>query len=463
MYIFKSDPPDGADEYLTKSSRSPLASPSAAEVGPTRLQIAAVVPAQTASLAGAFAPSGLVLSSIAESIAAAGVISNIGRPFSEEYVTQAANENSANAITASLEAFSKSLLTNLGDASLAIVPIASLSDTNLSQAPAVTIVHSEAPIANSTLPVIASEQGVIDISIISLISTPVIITALSDNSVTVIDGANANVQISDFIAPVATVESFINTGTGTLTVTTAATNIASLSLSGNVVFTALGDEITSGITVSGESDSSNVTLFLVGGASSAQGSSDFITLGNGNDFVFDAGNGQVLLNLGSGENTVLLSGVGVTGVINLASHAQSLSDFVALAPNGLSSSHDFATNDLVTIAGLNNSAQSHDAITFLGDMDSQLLWAGGTGNTAQVTSAAGDASNLASWISAAQAHASNAHNVAWFQFGGNTYVLEAVSGNAGNHAGDTLIKLTGLTQFTGDNNELSIGMLHLAG
>jgi len=463
MYIPNSNTPDGADEQLSKLSKSPLAGTTAAETTSTRLQNNLVVPAQTAILAGVLPGGALMLSSISESIAAAGVISNIGRPVSEEIDVQMANEHSANAITASFEAFSKNLLTNLGDASLVAVPIASLSDVNQVQAPLTPYGYLEIPTANGSVPAIASDRVVIDVSTIPLFGAPVIITALSDSSVTVIDGANTNVQINDFTAPTATVESFINTGTGTLTVTTAATHITSLSLSGNVAFTALSDQITSGITVSGESDSSNVTLFLVGGASGAQSSSDFITLGNGNDFVFDAGDGQVLLNLGNGQNTVILSGVGATGVINLAAHAETVADFIALAPNGLSLPQDLAANALVAIAGLNNNAQSQDAITFLGDVDNQLMWAGGTGNSAQVTKVTGEASNLASWISAAQAHASNAHSLAWFQFGGDTYVLEAVSGSAGNHAGDTLIKLTGLTQFTGDNNELSIGILHLAG
>jgi hypothetical protein len=234
-------------------------------------------------------------------------------------------------------------------------------------------------------------------------------------------------------------------------------------LTGNVAYTALADEVTSGITVSGESDSSNVTLFLLGGASSAQGSSDYITLGNGNNFVFDAGDGQVLFNLGSGQNTVLLAGVGVTGVVNLAKHDNSTSDFVALAANGLTTAHELAASELLSIGGLNNNAQSQDAITFLSDMDSQLSWAHGTASGSQITSVAGDAASLENWISTAQSLAHAAHSVAWFQFGGNTFVLETAATKAGDHSGDTLVKLTGLTQFTNTEGDLSIGMIHLAG
>jgi len=463
MYIFKSDTPDGADEYLSKSSKNLATSSSTAEGVLARLQIAPIVPAQIASISGSFAPTSAVLSSIAESITAAGAISNIGRPVSEDYAIQAANEESNNTLVASLEAFSKNLLANANEASLAIVPIASLSDTSLGQIPTAVDNQVQITAASVTSVALPIEHVVVDVSTLPVVSAPVVITALSDSAITVIDSGNNNVQIQDFVAPLVTTESFVNTGAGTLTVTTAATHVASLSLSGNVAYTALADEVTSGITVSGQSDASNVTLFLVGGASNAQGSSDFITLGNGNDFVFDAGDGQVLLNLGSGQNTVILAGVGVTGVVNLAAHDSSVADMIALAANGLSSPHDLANNALVTVAGLNNNAQGQDVITFLGDMDSQLVWAQGSATGAQVTHVSGDAASLESWVSAAQLQAGNEHSVAWFHFAGNTYVLETAAGASGNHTGDTLVKLTGLTQFTNTDGELSIGMLHLAG
>jgi hypothetical protein len=463
MYIFKSDPPNGEDEYLSKSSKSPLASTSAADGVFARLQ--PVVPAQTALLAGGYAPNALVLSNIAESIANAGAISSIGRPVSADYVKVAANELSNNdALAASLEAFSKNLLVN-HEVTQAVVPIASLSDV-VGSTP--TVAHStplDLAANNATLAptMISFDNALLDVSTLPTIGAPVVITALSDGAVTVLDSASANVHIADFVTPQVTTENFINTGSGTLTVTTAATHVSSLSLTGNVAYTALADEVTSGITVSGESDSSNVTLYLLGGASSTQVSSDFITLGNGDNFVFDAGDGQVLFNLGSGQNTVLLAGVGVTGVVNLAKHDNSTSDFVALAANGLTTAHELAASELLIIGGLNNNAQSQDAITFLSDMDSQLSWAHGTASGSQITSVAGDAASLENWISTAQSLAHAAHSVAWFQFGGNTFVLETGAIKAGDHSGETLVKLTGLTQFTNTEGDLSIGMIHLAG
>jgi len=464
MYIFKSDTPDGVEEYLSKSSKSPLSPTLVAEANLARLQIAPVVPAQTALLAGAaVAPTGLVLSNIADLIANAGAISTIGQPATQEDALQVANADSNSGVAASLEAFSKNLLSNADAASLMIVPVANLSDSDLGQH--LSTLEARSPLAQvaalSSEPV--QERTMIDVSSLHSMAIPVLITGLSEHTLTVIDSALGNVQIEDFVAPQAIVENFINTGVGVLTVTTAATHVASLTLSGNVAFTALANEVTCGITVSGESDSSDVTLFLLGGASNTQGSTDFITLGNGNNFVFDAGNGQVLLNLGNGENTILLSGTGVNGVVNFAHHDQGVADFVALASNGFLSAQELASHALITIAGLNNDAQSHDAIAFLGDMNGELAWANGSASGAQITSVAGEVASLESWVVAAQAQAISAHSVAWFHFGGNTYVLETAAGSAGDHTADTLVKLTGLTQFTNPDGELSIGMLHLMG
>ena len=94
-------------------------------------------------------------------------------------------------------------------------------------------------------------------------------------------------------------------------------------------------------------------------------------------------------------------------------------------------------------------------------MNNQLVWAGGSADAAHVTQANGN--DLQSWVTAAQAVASDPHSIAWFQYHGNTYVYEPQAGNTGNHAGDTLVVLTGLMQFTGANGEHSIGILHLLG
>lgn len=68
--------------------------------------------------------------------------------------------------------------------------------------------------------------------------------------------------------------------------------------------------------------------------------------------------------------------------------------------------------------------------------------------TAMVTAAGDDATQLAGWVAAALDTAGGdlaQHGIAWFQFGGNTYLLEqANTGGSAYASGDTLIELTGM-------------------
>lgn len=463
MYIFKPNSSDGLDDKLSKPSNNALAP--VADGLLARMPLAPVVQVQAAVLAGSSAPAGLLISSIVDAIVIAGVVSNIAVPLTSEYAAQAANESAANNLAGALEAFSKNALSNLADTNFTPVPITSLSENNFMQDLSTALLARDVlvPLASTQVMALPDQQSIVDVSALPATSAPIQIASLTDNVLTVSNSANTNVNIVNLEAPQAKIENFINTGAGTLTVVTAGTNLSSLSLTGNVAFTATAVEVTTGITVSGLNDASDVSLYLVAGASAAQGSSDVITLGNGNDFVLDAGDGQIMLNLGTGSNMVLLTGVGVTGLVNIADHDLEKSDFVAVASNGLNTASALAASDLVTIAGLNNDARGHDTVAFLSDMGASLSWVGHSASAAQVSVVASQANELVNWVSAAQQQASNPHSVAWFQFNGNTYVLESAVGTAGNHVGDTLIKFTGLTQFTGDDGELAFGMLHLAG
>ena len=455
MYIFKSDPSDGSDDSLLKSSKTSSSATQAAENMLARLQ-APVVPAQIASLSTPL-PTGIVLSNLVDNVALAGVISTIGQPANQPLVTDLSNESAFAAQTAAEEKLSKDVLGALANSSSSVLSISSLADAAIVHQPVATQ-ESSVSLGGSPAP-FSNQAGMIDLSTLPA-GAPVVITKLSaeGSAVTVIHESSGNVRITDFAQPDAVSETFINTGLGVLTVTTPATKVSSLSLSGNVEFTATGIEVTSGITVSGESDASDVALFITGGASSATGSTDFITLGDGNNFVFNAGTGSIFVNLGTGANSVILSGVGASGVVNLATNDVGRGDFVAIAANGLSDPSALAAAPLVTITGLNGG----DAISFLSDMGSNLSWASGSAQGAQVQTPQGDAANLANWIAAAQAQANQAHTVAWFQFDGATYVFESV-GNGANHNGDTLVKLTGMINLADGQVELSQGLLQILG
>ena len=456
MYIFKPNTPDGTDEYLSKSPKNTAATQKSADGVLARIS-APVVPAQVAVLNEAIAPVGTVLGNLIDSVVLAGIVSTIGQPVSIDYTRESANQN----LALIDETIAKNALTVLANTANTILPISSLSDGT---APAPS---SPAEFNLVGAPKLATAFGVVDLSdaFLTAQSAPTAIQDLSsaNPSITVIDGSNDNVQIADFVPPTTVSETFINTGLGKLTIITPATSVASLSLSGNVEFTATNMEVTSGITVSGNSDASNVVLYITGGASKANGSVDRIHLGDGNNVVFDAGDGTILMDLGSGANTVVLSGVGVTGVVSFAAHNNALSDTVAIASTDFSQLAQTGTIPLVTITGLNVGANSSDKISFLGDLGSELSWAGGSAQKAQVSGVTGDATLLVNWINAAQATASTAHSIAWFHFDGATYILESVGDAQAPNVGDTLIRLTGTFSFTGVDGALSTGMLNLLG
>lgn len=444
MYIFKSDPSDSSEDSSSKSSKLAPSASTASENMLARLQ-APVVPALTATLSAPL-PTGIVLSNLMDNVALAGVISTIGQPANQPLSSEAANASRSVAQHSVEDKLNKDALALLVNELPNALPILSLSDFAIAQQPVVAPI----PFSNQT--------NLIDLSTLPAVA-PVVITRLSDagKAVTVINETSGNVRITDFQHLDVVSETFINTGLGVLTVTTPATKVSSLSLSGKVEFTATGIEVTSGITVSGESDSSDVALYITGGASRLNGSTDVINLGDGNNFVFNAGDGAIYVNLGVGANSVILAGIGASGVISLAGNDVGANDMVAIASNGLSSATALASAPLVTITGLN----AGDAISFLSDLGSDLVWAGGSAQGAQVQAANGDAMNLASWIAAAQTQANQAHSVAWFQFDGATYILESVSGIA--QSGDTLVKLTGTVNLSDAQAGLSQGLLYLAG
>ncbi|MBU3587830.1 hypothetical protein ICN30_08285 [Polynucleobacter sp. 31A-FELB] len=461
MYIFKSDPSDGSDDSLLKSSKASLSTSASSEALLARLQ-APVVPAQIATLSTPL-PAGIILANLVDSTALAGVISTIGQPANQPLMNAASNKAAEVAQANSQEKLGQDMLSLLANTVSNPLPILSLAEVAVGQAHVALPPELAKPI-EAPLATVNADLLVTDLSILPP-GEPVMITKLSEGktAVTVIAQAEGNVRIADFKYTEAVSETFINTGLGTLTVTTPATNVSSLSLSGNVEFVATGIEVTSGITVSGGLNSSNVTLFITGGASSSQGSSDVINLGNGDNFVFNAGDGAIYVNLGSGANSVVLAGVGASGEVSFATDDAGTGDFIAIAANGASSIEQLASIPLITITGLN----SGDAISFLSDLGSTLNWAGGSALSAQVQLTNGDDANLATWLSAAQTQASQAHSVAWFYYDGATYILETasgsfgLSGSAASLTGDTLVKLTGTVSLT--DAQLSQGIIQLAG
>lgn len=451
MYILKTNTPSATDESFSKASKNSALQKNADGVH-VRLQ-APVVPAQLAVLNDAVAPMGIVRSTILDSVASAGLITSIGQPANQANMVSEKTAQATFLAEQSVEQkLSYDIQALLASASSSALPISSLADTVLGVKQ--TPVAQEMAVMADGLRAPIAELNVINLSLANPVAAPVTIAKPTEGAtaITVIGETAGNVRIVDFKQAGLVSETFVNTGLGVLTINMPATNVSSLSLSGKVEFTATGMEVTSGITVSGESDVSNVTLFITGGAQSALGSKDVITLGDGNNFVFNAGDGAIYVNLGAGANAVILAGIGASGAVSFATNDLGTPDFVAIAANGLASSEALAAAPLVTISGLN----AGDAISFLSDSNAFLTWAGGSAQNAQVQQVS-DANSLAAWIAAAQTQTTQAHSIAWFHFDGATYILESAAG-AG-HAGDTLVRLTGTINLTDSSITLSQGLM----
>jgi len=281
----------------------------------------------------------------------------------------------------------------------------------------------------------------------------------SGTSLTVTDSYAGKVSDATLVMASATTETFNNTG-GTLTVgstANVATALATLNLSGAVAYTATGDAVTAGITVAGSTDNSAVSFTVTGGA--AAGKTDSFTLGNGANTIVDPGVGTVNITVGTGANGITLSGALVTSLITEGTHTTATADTLAVAQNGNgATTGGTQPTAFTTITGYNNIAGGSDTITFTKDVANTITWGGGTATTAKVTTTT-DSTSLISWIQSAETNNAAAHSVSWFQFGGNTYLLESTTAGATSFlAADTLVKLTGLTTFTaaGDVNAAAL-------
>jgi len=357
-------------------------------------------------------------------------------------------------------------------------------------------------------------------------ATEVETLSTTSTSLTIVDNDAAAFTIAtlaDTALTTATFTNSVNTTTATFGIGAALTEtgLATLNLNGNVALTVGGDTVATGITVAGGTD--NATVSFTGTEVTASGATDSITLGNGagdsvtlgaglagstqtvvlgsgagdtitsasagtvnatvgsstsgtdtitaneaTTFHATAGNGTnvisdsaagaaITITVGTGVNTITV-GADTTGTISLGAHTGT--DTLSIGASGTS------LTAIEKISGLNNATT--DTLAFSGDANAL------TGFT-QVTAGAvvgsgGDTTLLADWVAAADGLdakvAGAAHSVTWFQYQGNTYLLESVAGataDAGTMvAGNTLVELTG-TSYTFAHTTGAGGVVHLLG
>jgi len=338
-----------------------------------------------------------------------------------------AGSNGQNVITTLTDGTSTTWLTNLNISGSGGLSIGSaISDS----AASLTINNTETNTEPLTL------AGISDNSLGNLV-----FSGTNNTTITALTDTAAVVSISNTGTGIGTIAGWTSSATsltlsGALNITTTASSLTSLSLVDKQTI-ALTDANTSGVTISGASDNSHVTVNLSAGA--ASGNTDTVTLGNANNSITDASTaGTVNITVGTGSNLIDLHGSGAAGYsasINLGSHSSTTGvDKILVAKVAVG-----ATSANTTITG----AVTGDLIKFT-DNGTTVT----TLTSPQLTAVAAQ-STLAAAISyvdgtGATGTALQAHNAVAFGWGGNTYVLETAANGTGTlTANDGLIQITG--------------------
>jgi hypothetical protein len=246
----------------------------------------------------------------------------------------------------------------------------------------------------------------------------------------------------------------LNTSAASLSVSNAGTvldsigtitdnSLTSLTLAANVALGQVGtastanglqDSSTAGVTIAGGSDNAHVTVNLLNGA--ASGKTDAITLGNGNNVVVDASTaGTVNIVLGTGANLVELGSASLdtTAKYNVTFTARTATPPNAVFVGAAGTTYNSAPNLVVT------GATAGDIIAFGNDTSSSAATL-----TATSLTGASSVANAITMLETVAAHG-GAHTVAYGAYGGNTYIVETVSGTVGSY--DTsVVELAGYTQ-----------------
>ncbi len=206
-------------------------------------------------------------------------------------------------------------------------------------------------------------------------------------------GANAS-SVTTLDDSGSAVLSISNTGTSTASIGTINDNIlTSLTLGANVALGQAGtlgaelpiglqNSVTAGVTVLGGSDNAHVTIDLAGAAS---GKTDSITLGNGNNIVYDTSTaGTVNVIVGTGSNYILFGGNSsdTSGAYTLSLGAHTAASGIDQIYIGSAGTAFATTPNLVITGGVTG-----DQIVLLNDLGNAntVLTAVSAGATAALT------------------------------------------------------------------------------
>ena len=275
-------------------------------------------------------------------------------------------------------------------------------------------------------------------TVTSGVSTGTNSLALADTAVTklVVTGAESLTLTGLTSNTITTVDATGVAKGATFTLTTAATATAGATVtaaSGNLVFT----------------------------GAAAVGKADTITAGNGDNTINEAA-GNNIVTLGNGTNSVTLAGAG-NNTLTVGTGANTV--VVGSGQNTITfGAHASGTLDSLTV-GVATSANTYSTVTGLQHLDTLVLdstantvvFNGGTAALAKI-SLNNSTALFADYIAQASSGNGSAHGiVSWFQFGGNTYVVDDVSAGASFVAGaDNIVKLVGLVDLAATGSAAAI-------
>ena len=252
-------------------------------------------------------------------------------------------------------------------------------------------------------------------------------------------------------AGVATSTHTVTLGSGNDTVTDSTTAATTINVTGSsTAVEILHADSAANATISVGSDlgatisaltATNATITTGAGANSitADGVAAVLNIsaGNGTNTITASGTGDTgSISVGSGVNTINVTGAVNTSVtITLAAHAAA--DAIALGANASASA-------FTSIGGI----LAGDTISFADAATGSAVGiiASQVDSDAAVLTALGSSAQLTSWITTA-IDQTPAHGVAWFVFGGDTYLVENAGGTGVNDttfASDTIVRLVGI-------------------
>lgn len=303
---------------------------------------------------------------------------------------------------------------------------------------------------------------------------------IGTNAVDVSGYTNVNVTSSGKVSSTTGLPSVANapnvvvlTDSALKTLTIAGTDSIQLSAANSVV----NSITTTGIGKGLFADVTNVALAttgvtVVGGegaikftdAGLAAGKVDTITAGGGDNVISitSATSGSATVTLGNGSNTVNLTALTGASTVTVGTGSNTVS--VGTGQNIVTFGAHASTKVDVLNVGVATTANTYTTVTGLQHGDTINLDTGahtavfsGTGATAASAKITLNASTalFADYIAAASSgDGATAHGqISWFQFGGNTYIVDDQSASSAFVAGvDNVVKLTGLVDLAATGN-----------